>query len=422
MTRRILNYENFVMLLMGLAFGFVFFDRLALSFLAPFLVPELGLSNTQLGMLAAALALTWATSGYVCGMLSDRYGNRKTVLIVAIILFSACSVISGLASSFLMLLGARLVMGLAEGPVLPIAQSIMAAESSEHRRGFNMGVLQNFFSSLLSYFVSPLVLIAIATSYGWREAFYVAGIPGFIIAALIFFYIREPRKDAAIGGGHGAGHAGGAGGARMPLREMLGYRNIWLCTLISCLMVSWLIIQLTFLPLYLVQIRGMTPGEMSIVMSVLGFSAAFASFAIPALSDRLGRRPVMSLFALVGLATPLAAVAFDGGLALTVAMIGLGFLAIGCFSLFMATIPSETIPASHVASALGFIMGVGEIVGGVLGPLVAGIGADHLGPATPMWIAATTVFVAAVLSLMIDETAPRIVARSGGAPAPQPAR
>lgn len=412
MAKRVLTYENLVMLLMGLAFGFVFFDRLALSFLAPFLVPELGLNNTQLGMLAAALALTWAVSGYVCGILSDRYGNRKTVLVLAIVVFSACSIVSGLASSFLMLLGARLLMGLAEGPVLPIAQSIMAAESSDHRRGFNMGVLQNFFSSILSYFAAPLILVAIANSYGWREAFYIAGIPGFIIAALIAFYIHEPKKAVA---------AVGHGVDRMSLTRMLGYRNIWLCAVISCLMVSWLIIQLTFLPLYLVQIRGMTPGEMSIVMSVLGLAAAFASFTIPALSDRFGRRPVLSLFAFVGLATPIAAVAFDGGLVLTVILIGIGFLAIGCFSIFMATVPSETIPPSHVASALGFIMGIGEVVGGVLGPLLAGIGADRLGPATPMWIAAVTVFAAGVLGLFLDETAPRVVGRSAPAARPRPA-
>lgn len=401
MMKRIRSYENLVMLLMGLAFGFVFFDRLALSFLAPFLVPELGLNNTQLGLLAAALALTWAVSGYVFGILSDYFGKRKALLVLSIILFSACSVVSGLATSFVMLLGARLVMGLAEGPVLPIAQSIMAAESSDHRRGFNMGVLQNFFSSILSYFAAPLVLVAIANSYGWREAFYIAGIPGFIIALLIAFFIREPRKDAAASASHGSGY--------ISLGQMLRYRNIWLCAVISCLMVSWLIIQLTFLPLYLVQNRGMTPGEMSIVMSALGLAAAFASFAVPALSDRFGRRPVISLFAFVGLSTPLAAVAVDGNLMMTVVLIGAGFLAIGCFSIFMATVPSETIPPVYVASALGFIMGIGEIIGGVAGPLLAGIGADMLGPATPMWIAAVTVSLAGIFALFLDETAPRLV-------------
>jgi ACS family hexuronate transporter-like MFS transporter len=168
------SYENLVILLMGLAFGFVFFDRLAISFLAPFLVPELGLNNTQLGVLASALALTWAISGYGVGVLSDYLGNRKTLLVIAIVVFSACSILSGLATSFLMLLGARLLMGFAEGPVLPIAQSIMAAESSEHRRGFNMGVLQNFISSLLSNFAAPLILVAVGVAYGWREAFYIA--------------------------------------------------------------------------------------------------------------------------------------------------------------------------------------------------------------------------------------------------------
>jgi MFS family permease len=102
---------------------------MALPFLAPFIVPELHLTNTQLGALAAGLGLTWALSAYAVGALSDYLGNRNVVLVVAILMFSACSVISGLAGSFLALLGARMIMGIAEGPVLPIAQSIMVAES-----------------------------------------------------------------------------------------------------------------------------------------------------------------------------------------------------------------------------------------------------------------------------------------------------
>lgn len=399
---RIFSYENLVMILMGLAFGFVFFDRLALSFLAPFLVPELQLNNTQLGMLASALALTWAIAGYGVGALSDYLGNRKVLLVTAIVVFSACSVISGLATSFLMLLGARLVMGLAEGPVLPIAQSIMAAESSEHRRGFNMGVLQNFLSSLLSYFAAPLILVAIGAAYGWREAFYIAGIPGFIVALLIALFIREP-KVVAPASAHGGGHN------TIPLKTMLGYRNIWICTIISCLMVAWLLIQLTFLPIYLVQTRGLSPAEMSIAMSALGLAAAISSILVPALSDRFGRRPILAVFAFVGVLSPLTTVLFNGPLPVMIVLLGLGFLAIGCFSLFMATVPSETIPPAYVATALGFIMGVGEIAGGFAGPGLAGLAADTFGSSTPMWIAACLGFLAGLFCLMVDETASRIV-------------
>lgn len=410
---RIFSYENLVMILMGLAFAFVFFDRLALNFLAPFIVPELHLNNTELGALSAGLGLTWAISGYGVGALSDYLGNRKALLVAAIVVFSACSIISGLTSSFLMLLGARMIMGLAEGPVLPIAQSIMVAESSEHRRGFNMGVVQNFLSTLLSNFAAPLVLVAVGTAYGWRNAFFVAGVPGFIVALLIVLLIREPSPAKLTQQDGSAG--------TIALTRMLGYRNIWICTIISCLMVAWLLIQLTFLPIYLVQSRGLSPGVMSLALATIGVSSAISSILVPSLSDRFGRRPMLALFALIGVLAPVTAVLFGGPLPVMFLLLGIGYLAVGCFSLFMATVPSETIPATYVATALGFIMGVGEAVGGFAGPGLAGVAADAFGQATPLWIAAALGLCASLFCLLLDETAPRVVGRGKPIEAPSPA-
>ncbi|WP_076858311.1 MFS transporter [Bradyrhizobium mercantei] len=402
---RIFSYENSVMVLLGLAFGFVFFDRLALNFLAPFVVPELQLSNTQLGALAAALGLTWAISGYVVGALSDYLGNRKSLLVAAILVFSACSVISGLAQSFLVLLGARMIMGIAEGPVLPIAQSIMVAESSEHRRGFNMGVIQNFVTSILNGFIAPLALVAIGSAYGWRNAFFLAGVPGFIIAILIMLLVREPRSAA------GMRHTGVVGQS-IGLKKLLSYRNIWICAMISCLMVAWMLIQMTFLPIYLVQSHGLTPSEMSVAMAATGVSSAVSAIMVPALSDRFGRRPILALFSLVGVIAPVAAVMFGGPLPVLYALMAVGFLSVGASALFMATVPSETIPSAHVATALGFIMGVGEVAGGFGGPGLAGVAADALGASTPLWIAAGASIIASGLALLLDETAPRIVGQA----------
>ncbi len=55
-------------------------------------------------------------------------------------------------------------MGLAEGPILPIAQSLVVLESSESRRGFNMGVMQNLGSNLIGSFAGPVILTALAQS------------------------------------------------------------------------------------------------------------------------------------------------------------------------------------------------------------------------------------------------------------------
>ncbi|WP_448955851.1 MFS transporter [Labrys neptuniae] len=401
--RGVFSYENRTMLILGLAFGVAFFDRLSLGFLAPFLEDDLNLSNTKLGMLASALALTWAFSGFGLSALSDYFGKRKTLLVSSVTLFSICSVTSGLATSFVMLLVARLLLGLVAGPVLPLSQSIMAAESSAHRRGFNMGVVQNFFSSILGDFAAPLILVAIAAAYGWRTALYIAAIPSLIVALLIAFFIREPSDK--IGG------ASPNVGRLVLIKSLLGYRNIWVCAVISCLMLSSLLIQLTFLPIYLVKSQGLTPAHMSYVMSALGISSVLSSMLVPALSDRFGRRPIMALFAFVGVLSPGAAIFLVTPLALLLPAVAIGFLVTGCFPLFMATIPSETVPSHFIATALGFIIGLGNLIGGFGAPTAAGMAGDVFGVSAPLWIAAALLLGAGLVSFLLNETAPRIVGR-----------
>ena len=321
----------------------------------------------------------------------------------SVMLFSVCSATSGLATSFLMLLMARLLLGLVAGPVLPLSQSIMAAESSDHRRGFNMGVVQNFFSSILGDFAAPLILVAIAAAYGWRTALYIAAIPSLIVAVLIAFFIREP-KDKIIGGANSARWSAS-------VKSLLGYRNIWVCAVISCLMVSSLLIQLTFLPIYLVRSQGLTPAHMSYVMSALGISSVLSSILVPALSDRFGRRPTMALFAFVGVLSPGAAIFLAAPLSLLLPAVAIGFLVTGCFPLFMATIPSETVPSHFVATALGLIIGLGNLIGGFGAPTAAGMAGDVFGTSAPLWIAAALLFGAGLASFLLRETAPRIVGR-----------
>ena len=117
-TTGFFRYENKLLILLSFIFAFVIFDRAALSFLVPFFDKELGLNNTQIGLLTSLLALAWAISGYLMGTLSDKTGKRKQYLIIAVVAFSICSFFSGLAASFAFLLLARIIMGFAEGPVL----------------------------------------------------------------------------------------------------------------------------------------------------------------------------------------------------------------------------------------------------------------------------------------------------------------
>ena len=296
-------------------------------------------------------------------------------------------------------------MGLAEGPILPIAQSLVALESTAAKRGNNMGVMQNFGSNLLGSFVAPLVLVAIASTYNWRWAFYLAGVPGLIMALLIAKFVRQPAATI-MPARTAARSAAPLAEASMGYREMLQHRNMWLCMLMAIFMVAWMVLGWAFLPLFYTKVRQISNGQMSVLMSVLGLSAAFFSFVVPALSDRFGRRPVIVILQFHRIAGPARRAVFPGFAIHAGPLIFIGWSASGTFPLFMGTVPSETIPARYVATSLGMVVGLGEILGGVSAPAIAGRAADHYGLQAPVMIMAACAIVGTVLALFLRETAP----------------
>ena len=194
-------YQTRLIILLTLSFGFVFLDRNAFSFLSPFIATDLKLSNSQIGDITSALSFTWAIAGYLISRASDATGRRKPFLLAAFLLFSLTSVVSGLAQGFIMLLAVRLVMGFAEGPILPISQSLVVAETTASNRGNAMGIMQNFGSNFIGSFVAPLLLVWIAQTWSWRIAFYVAAVPGLIMATLLWRTVREPPAAPPVPAG-----------------------------------------------------------------------------------------------------------------------------------------------------------------------------------------------------------------------------
>ncbi len=399
-ARRSGGYQAWVVGLLSLNFGILFFDRNALNFLMPFVQPDLGLSNTQVGLFSSALSLTWALSGFAVGRISDRMGSRKPVVVIATLAFCLCSIVSGLASSFFMLLGARLLMGAAEGGVMPVSHSIIVSEVAPERRGTAMGVAQNLGSNLLGSGLAPLLLVSVATAYGWRMGFYLAAAPGIVTAALIWFTLREPPAEF-----HDAANP------KVALAEAIRHRNVVLCALISILLVSYLVVCWAFMPLFLTKVRGFSPATMSGLMATLGLSAGLGSFLVPAISDAIGRRPVMIGFSFLGVILPLGGLYFNGSPWLLGVIFFVGWGLNGLFPMFMATIPAESVDPRLTATLTGVVMGAGEVLGGVISPLFAGALADRFGLVAPLWLMLGLTVAAGLCALGLVESAPRIVAR-----------
>lgn len=389
-------------LLLGFAYGFAFFDRMAMSFLGPYVVEDLHLSNTQLGALGSALSVTWALGAYRIGRWSDTIGRRKPFLLTALVVFSVCSVISGMAQDFNTLFAARAVMGAVEGPFLPICLAIIAAFTPPVRRGLNAGIAQNVFGSLMGNALAPLLLInVLAERWNWHVAFYVSGIPGLILALLIWRAVPEPPQETAA--------------ATAPARSalsMLLEPNIALCAAISCMMVGSMVTGSIFLPLYFKSMMGLEPTTIGWIMFVLGICPAVGGVLVPWLSDRMGRRTPMIVFCGLLALCPLAALYVHGSLVLMTALMFIGWLGAGTFPLFMGIVPAETLSFRGAATAMGLVVAVGELTGGFLSPLAGGWAGDRYTLAAPLVLQAAMPLIAMLLALALRETNPAFAGKT----------
>jgi ACS family hexuronate transporter-like MFS transporter len=419
------GYQMLLVILLSLNFGIVFFDRQALNVLMPFVQPDLQLSGTQIGLLAGGLSFSWAIAAFFVGRLSDTLGKRKILLIIATVAFSLCSFLSGLATSFLFLFAARLLMGAAEGGVMPISHAMVASEVDPERRGLAQGVAQNLGSNLLGSFAAPVVLVAFATMFSWREAFYLAALPGLISAAMIWFMLKEPKappREARPA--RGAGQA--IGDYFAEVGRAMKVRNMWISVVVGILMVAHFVITWAFMPVFLVQARGMDATSMSWLVGSLGIAAAIYSILVSGASDRIGRKPVMVFLPFLSLVGPLGVLLLDpadfagtGAFGLSnyamvlIPIFFVGWMVNGTFPIFMATIPSETFKPIHHATVLGLAMGFCEVLGGVFGPPVAGALNDAFGMETFLYVLMVLAVISGFVSMGLRETAPAVLRRRG---------
>src|SRR6478735_8821456 len=359
-----------------------------------------------MGWANSGLSLTWALGAFLIGLWSDLIGRRKPFLIGALLLFSVCSVLSGFASSFWSLLGARVIMGAAEGPFLPICLAIMAGASAPTRRALNAGIVQNVFGAIVGTALASWLLVRVAVFYDWNTAFFIAGIPGLILAFLIWRFVdeaepaAEPAREAAPGPAQG----------RLQLGLLLR-RNVLICSLVSCCAVGSIVVGSIFMPLYLDGPRGYDDLTWSNVMTVVGFCPAVGAIVIALLSDRIGRKPPLVVFAFLMALAPAALLWFDGPVVLLTLLMFVSWMGLGTFPLFMGVIPTETVGRAQAATAMGLVVMVGELTGGVFGPPVAGRLADTYGLDVALYIQGALALGAGLAALFVVETNPRVLAR-----------
>jgi predicted MFS family arabinose efflux permease len=394
------RYEFKAVLMMSLAFGLVGLDRFILLPLLPAISADLGLNYTQGNALVSALAVAWGVAAIFAGNLSDHLG-RRAVLVPSVALFSLMSVFSGMAGGLTALLLIRALMGVSEGAVASTGVAVTVEASHPKRRGMNNG----FFQCSISFFglaVAPILATQLLEHTTWRNIFYIVGVPGLIVAVLLWMIVREPSAAPTA-------QSAAAKAPRAPFWSMFKHRNIPLAMLaLLCAMCGIFVIS-AMMSSYLTAYLKLPTTEMGFVMSAIGFGGVLGQLGVLTASDYIGRRPA-TLISFVVAAIALYLFIRTGADQPTMLFVTLFFASLfnfGALAILAGPIPAEAAPPGLVASAAGLVIGAGEIFGGGVAPVIGGALADAYSLKHALYLALGGQIVGIVFAVFLHETAPR---------------
>lgn len=391
------RYENTLVAILFFTWGTVFLDRMAQLYLAPYFAPEFHLTHEQIGVLASVMAVTWAISTLFFGALSDRIG-RKPILVPVVLAFSLLSWISGMVQNYHQLVLVRGLLGFAEGPAWSIMTALIEESSPPSRRGRNIGIVVSA-TALVGLGLAPVLTTQVAARVGWRWAFFVAGVPGFLLAVLMWKFVKEPVRTRDSGAqSHAIRFA--------DYFSILRYGNIWLCCAGATGFLIWLFLLNVFAPLYITEVAHQPATTAGFLLGASGLGSFFFALFFPALSDRVGRRPVLLIMSVMCAVVPLSLLyvpfySHPWFLAVIVFLTNPGQ---GIAALIMVLVPTESVSPKFAATAIGLTTLCAEIFGATLAPTVAGALAQTYGLSITLWMSAGGTALLFVAALLLKET------------------
>jgi MFS family permease len=184
----------YVLAILTLAYALNFLDRTIFNVLIEPIKREFALSDTAMGLLAGfGFVLFYSLLGIPIARIADRV-SRRNIVALALAFWSATTVLCGLASSVTTLALARIGVGIGESAGTPASQSLLADlfDKNERPRALGIYAIGTYLGVFLGYFIGGWV----NQHYGWRTAFFSAGLPGIALAALLWLTIAEPKRGA----------------------------------------------------------------------------------------------------------------------------------------------------------------------------------------------------------------------------------
>jgi MFS family permease len=410
-----MKYYQKLTFLFCLMFGFIGIQRVIIAVIMPTIKSDLGFTYFQQGLIVAITGLTWAVGTIIFAAIGDRYG-RRPVIAACTILSGVFSWVTGLAHSVGQLMSIRGFLGLFEGGPYPLSMGTISEEAPPHRRAMHAGLVTGSFM-LIGICIGSQVAVWLLEKFGsWRPVFYVVSIPAVLVGILLMLVMHEPPAVAEAIRKRKAGEKITTSGEadRGSVREALRYKNVLISSLNSIPVMGWLYIFTTFSSSFLVEVHKFSMMHVGLIISASGLGGFLGQYAMGSISDIIGRKKALIIDAL--LCSAFGSIVAMAPIGTSPLVFGTLFFFFGLFGggmypMYLSTLPAESVPPRISGTAVAIPTAIGETLGSALMPSIAGKLTDMFNLFAPMWMAALSGIIIAIISIFYIETAPRCVAK-----------
>ena len=375
------SYRSYALALFLLVYIINFVDRQIFSILIEPIRLEIHLSDTQLGLLGGiAFAIFYTFAGIPIARWAD-VGVRKNIVALALVIWSVMTMFTSTAKGFGTLLIARVGVGIGEAGCSPPIHSLISDMYPEEERGTALSTYA--LGIPIGAAIGTLVGGWIGEYFGWRMAFLVVGLPGIIVAIVVFFTVREPPR------GHSEPDHVQVQKDLVPLVDTI--RFLWGLRAFRHLSFAGALHAFVgygvglFIPAFFMRVHGFGLAETSTYLFLIGLTGMIGTYLGGYLGDRMGKKDKRWYMGVPGIATiigvPFAVLFYTTGdpmLAIVLAIPGaiLGPMYLGpTFAMTQTLVP----PAMR-STASAILLFVLNLIGLGLGPVFAGFLSDTLRP------------------------------------------
>ena len=370
--------RRYALVILAIVYMFNFIDRQILAILLPAIRDEFGVSDVWLGFLAGtAFALFYVILGIPVARFADRH-SRRNLIALAVAFWSGMTALCGLAANFVHLALARIGVGIGEAGCSPPAHSMIADLYPPEKRATAMGVYTIGISAgiMLAFLLGGWV----AQNIGWREAFFVVGIPGIVLALVVWLTVVEPKR------GHSEGRAAVSDQPTLAMTlRFLWHRSSFTHMTIAAGLSSYVGYSvLSFLPSFLVRSFGMPVDQVGLYLGlIVGIIGGAGFFLGGYIADHLGQSGHKRALTFIALTVFLSAIPYAGMFMSGSWTTALLFFVIpaATANVYLAPVLSQvqglvSLRMRAMASALALL--IINVIGLGLGPLLTGLLSDVL--------------------------------------------